>query len=173
MTKITMTANKGQTHVQRAVYDATRLFFIDQSDASAQYLIGYIYSKGRDVKKDGAEATKWLRKAAEQGHRKAQVHLGMMYRLGYSGIPKNYAEAAKWLRKAAEQGDAKGQYNLALLYARGQGVDKDEEAFVEWTLKAAEQGYASAQACLAEMYYTGEDVPQDSTGSREGQRRTR
>ena len=43
MAHITMTANEQQPHVQRAVYDATRLFFIEQGDASAQYLIGYIY----------------------------------------------------------------------------------------------------------------------------------
>ena len=52
---------------------------------------------------DYAEAVKWYRKAAEQGHARAQYSLGFMYYNG-RGVPQDYAEAMKWYRKAADQG---------------------------------------------------------------------
>jgi TPR repeat protein len=51
------------------------------------------------------EAVKWFRKAAEQGHAKAQYALGRSYEMGL-GVVADYEEAAKWYRKAAEQGDS-------------------------------------------------------------------
>ena len=74
-------------------------------DGEAQYELAKKYENGEGVPLDFAEAAKWRRKAAEQGHADAQVSLGMMYDIGL-GVPKNYAEAAKWFRKAAEQGNA-------------------------------------------------------------------
>ena len=52
-----------------------------------------------------AEAVKWYRKAAEQGHAAAQNNLGAMYANG-QGVARSDAEAVKWFRKAAEQGYA-------------------------------------------------------------------
>ncbi len=89
--------------------------------------------------KDYAEAVKWWRKAAEQGHALAQSALGDMYCIG-EGVPENYAEAVKWYRKAAEQGDAVGQYNLGMMYSLGSGVQKDMAQATKWIRKAAEQG---------------------------------
>ena len=57
------------------------------------------------------EAVKWFRKAAEQGHTKAQYLLGQSFVLGM-GCKKNKEEAEKWLRKAAEKGHIKAQEYL-------------------------------------------------------------
>ena len=76
----------------------------DDIDAEAQYELAKKYESGEGVPQDYAEAVKWWRKAAEQGHAVAQT-LGDMYDIGL-GVPKDYAEAAKWVRKAAEQGNA-------------------------------------------------------------------
>ena len=50
------------------------------------------------------EAVKWYRKAADQGHARAQYFLGSCYDYG-TGVGEDDAEAVKWYRKAAEQGD--------------------------------------------------------------------
>ncbi|MBO7224189.1 MAG: sel1 repeat family protein, partial [Kiritimatiellae bacterium] len=63
------------------------------------------YYNGLGVQQDYAEAVKWFRKAAEQGHAGAQYRLGICYGKGL-GVPQDHEEAAKWVRKAAEQGDA-------------------------------------------------------------------
>ena len=86
-------------------------------DAIAEYTLGNMYSAGKGVSRDYAEAVKWYRKAAEQGYVRAQESLGFMYEKG-QGIPRDYAEAIKWFRKAAEQGDAVALWPHLLSWAR-------------------------------------------------------
>jgi hypothetical protein len=69
------------------------------------------YSLGYKVRKDPAEAVRWYRKAALQGHAIAQYNLGKCYDYGF-GVEKKPAEAVRWYRKAAEQGDAHARKRL-------------------------------------------------------------
>ena len=65
---------------------------------NAQYNLALIYKNGNGVAQDYAEAAKWHRLAAEQGHLKAANNLGSLYYAG-DGVLQNYAEAAKlWKR---------------------------------------------------------------------------
>ena len=61
----------------------------------------YKYRRGWPL--DDAEAMKWFRKAAEQGHADAQYNLGIMYKYG-NGVPQDYVLAHMWLNIAAAQG---------------------------------------------------------------------
>lgn len=54
----------------------------------APYILGLAYGHGRDVQKDFTEATKWMHKAAEQGHIGIQETLGPSYCLG-QGVLKD------------------------------------------------------------------------------------
>ena len=73
-------------------------------DANAQYDLAECYYYGTGgIKKDYVEAIKCYRKAAEQGHAKAQHALGELYKNG-NGVKQDYIEAAKWYRLAAQQG---------------------------------------------------------------------
>ena len=47
----------------------------EQGDAEAQYRLAYRYATGVAVSQDNAEASRWLRLAAEQGHTQAQQFL--------------------------------------------------------------------------------------------------
>ena len=80
----------------------------DAGEASAQFNLGLMYTEGRGVPQDDAEAIAWYRRSAEQGHAGAQVNLGGMYANG-RGVPQDYVEAIAWYRRAAEQGDAVAQ----------------------------------------------------------------
>ena len=104
--------------------------------------------------KDEVQAVSWFRKAADQGHAKAQHNLGYCYDNG-KGVPKDEVQAVSWYRKAAEQGYVDAQFNLALRYAQGKGVAKDEVEAVKWYRKAAEQGDAQAQNNLGVCYDKG------------------
>ena len=108
-------------------------------DASAQFLLGLMYSRGEGVPKDAATVVTWYSKAAEQGYADAQFSLGLMYARG-EGVPKDAATAVTWYRKAAEQGDAKPQSNLGAMYAKGEGVPKDYVQAYMWRNLAAAQG---------------------------------
>jgi len=71
-------------------------------------LLGLMYANGQGVALDIAEAWKWWRKAAQQGHAGAQDVSGLL--LG--GM--NYGGAVEWYRKAAEQGDAESERKLTI-----------------------------------------------------------
>ena len=77
--------------------------WLNDDDAEEQYCMGLeLYGK------DDAQAARWFRKAAEQGHVDAQYMLGDCYCYG-KGVPLDEDEAEKWFRKAAEQGHTLAQ----------------------------------------------------------------
>ena len=102
-----------------------------QGDAQAQFELGNLYEKGKDVREgeDHAKKSEWWLRAAEQGHVGAQCALG---HLCQSVPDDDYAEAAKWFCRAAWRGCAEAQVKLALLYAQGQGVPQDEREAYIW-----------------------------------------
>lgn len=145
-------------HVARLIAKAER------GDANAQNTLAYYYSGGQlvemPVQQDFAEATRWSRRAAEQGDAVGQCNLGVAYRSG-RGVEKDDIEAARWFRLAAEQGVAVAQFNLALMYLVGEGVPKDVEQAVRWFCLAGEQGDAGAQRNLGVIYQGGYGVAAD------------
>jgi TPR repeat protein len=54
------------------------------------------------VAQNDAEALKWFRKSAEQGHALAQYNLGVMYERG-AGALQDYVQAYMWYNLAAAQ----------------------------------------------------------------------
>lgn len=92
----------GEVHAERIRRNA------ENGELQAMYSLGCGYLNGWDVKKDEAEAVKWLRLAAEHGHAFAMYDLGKCYRKG-TGVEQNDAEAVRWYARAAADG-----VNLAL-----------------------------------------------------------
>ncbi|MCX7108694.1 MAG: tetratricopeptide repeat protein [Proteobacteria bacterium] len=132
------------------------------TDAQTQFNLGMAYAKGESVPRNIAEAVKWFRMAAMQGHAEAQFSLGLLYHFGHNqGIHQNYAETAKWWLMAAEQGDAKAQSALAQLYEDGHGVLQNYAEAAKWYLMAANQGYAEAQFSIGVLYIRGVGVQQN------------
>ncbi len=107
-----------------------------EGDANAQNRLGFIYAEGQVVDQNYAEAARWFRRAAEQGHAESQYNLGLLYGNG-QGVPYDYGTAARWTRLAAEQGDALAQYNLGVLYHNGEGVPQDVVLAHMWVDLAA------------------------------------
>jgi TPR repeat protein len=89
------------------------------------------------------QSVEWFRKAAEQGSKHAQFHLGYAYWYG-KGVPVDWAAGALLFQKAAEQGHAPAQHNLGYAYCHGAGVAVDYTKALGWYRKAAEQGHANA-----------------------------
>ena len=76
----------------------------EQGNAEAQFKLGWMYRKGKDVPKNNAEALKWHWLAAEQGYIAAQYSVGWIYSRGEDNFPQDDTEALKWYWLAAEQG---------------------------------------------------------------------
>ena len=163
-----------------AIMETRRL--AEQGDADAQYNLGYRYVTGIGVPQDRAEAVRWLRLAADQGHTQAEDFLGRMPPMGSQRATDNVAETelpatlppatgqsprsgnpfrVPSFRTDAEQGDADAQFNLGVRYTNGLGVPQDEAEAVRWYQLAAEQGHVDAQWILGVIYANGEGVPQD------------
>ena len=141
------------------IFNALQIHEIQQraqaGDSEAQYILGSAYRTGGPIlAKDMNATVQWWRKAAAQGHARAQNDLGYLYQKG-EGVPLDYAEAAKWYRMAAAQGDATAQDNLGSLYFSGRGVRRSYKAAFAWVAMAARQGLAAAQHDLAIMYRYG------------------
>jgi TPR repeat protein len=117
-------------------------------------------AQAADARHDYATELKLLRPLAEEGNRRAQTSLGLMYAYG-KGVPKDYKNAVAWYGKAAEQGNARAQTLLGIMYEFGNGVPQDYTQAAGWYRKAAEQGFAPAQARLGIMYNLGNGVPKD------------
>ena len=115
----------------RAQHNLRLMYEKGQGNADAQAKLGIIaqpassadFQKGLDAvdRRDFATTLREWKPLAEQGHARAQFHLGMMY-FQAVGVPQDYAEAMRWWHKAAEQGDGMSQYNLGFMYPNGQGV---------------------------------------------------
>lgn len=86
------------------------------------------------------ECEEWYERAAEQGHRRAQVRAGML-----AAARGDMVSAARWYREAAESGSRNGAFNLGLLLAR---EGSEREAALWWS-RAANDGHGRAALRLA------------------------
>jgi len=103
---------------------------------------------------DYSKAARWLLKAAEQGHAKAQACLGRLHDKGL-GVNKDRAEAVRWYRLAADRdagGDAALQLKLGGMYQHGVHVEADAPEATRWYRKAAASDSAEAKALIGGLF---------------------
>ena len=81
-----------------------------QVEIECMYHIGRKYHFSQNY----GEAAEWYRKAAEQGHVRAQHYLGILYEEG-KGVEQDYTKALQWYTKSAEQGDEDAELKLIRL----------------------------------------------------------
>lgn len=93
------------TEVKKDAVQAWRLFYHAASvfgDAEAQYNLARLYLTGEGVEKNAMLAARWLRNAAEKGHKNAQATLGELLFVGEQ-MPGRHAEGLMWLSLAREK----------------------------------------------------------------------
>src|SRR6266481_2493385 len=89
-------------------------------DVKSQVQLGLTFLTGDGVRKDDAEAVKWLRKAADQDNPVAERYLAEMYFKG-RGVPADNAGAGKRVRLRVGEGDRQKEEHPALLFTQGLG----------------------------------------------------
>lgn len=129
-------------------------------DAHAQFEVAAIYTEGRAISQDLAEAAKWYERAAAHGFAPAQYRLGNLYEAG-TGVEKNLETAKLWYQRAAESGNRMAMHNLAALYAGGQLGEQQFEQAAQWFEQAANRGMTDSQFNLGMLYARGLGVEQD------------
>ncbi|MBX3304753.1 MAG: sel1 repeat family protein [Nitrospira sp.] len=95
------------------------------------------------VSREYHNAIPWLEQAANAGHMRAPLVLGILYEQG-TGVKEDAATAAKWYEKGIENGNAAAARRLANLYHVGTGVPHDEAKSNELLKKAVEMGDKAA-----------------------------
>ena len=81
------------------------------------------------------EIFEWRLKAASQGLRSAQFHVGAMFVLG-NGVNRDEREGLKWFRMAAESGDHQAQLQCGRILIWGHAVEHDFFEARKWLLLA-------------------------------------
>lgn len=139
------------------------LYHANDGNAEAQFALGRAYDQGRyGLNVDIEEAVRWMHKAAQKGHLRAENSMGFYCSEGI-GVEKDMKEAFRWYRLAALNGNEVAQSNLGLMYYRGEIIEKDITQAIKWWKLAADQGFDSAMVRLGDCYYYGEGVEQEYT----------
>ena len=112
----------------------------------AQFNLGQAYKLGRGVTQDLAQAEEWYRKAAVQGHEKAEDNYGLTM---FQGGKRK--EALPWIEKSAARGEPRAQYILGTALFNGDGMNKDWVRAYALMTRASAAGLAPASASLAQM----------------------
>lgn len=131
----------------------------EAGNAECQYEMGWELARRSDRWKEEEKsqgAFSWFRKAAEQGHAKAENCLGECYRDGH-GVEADLSEAVRWFEKAAEQNNPDALFNLGFYYYAGNGVRRDwkkARVLFERAVDADKHGLRAgdkAKECLRNM----------------------
>jgi hypothetical protein len=135
--------------------------------AEAEYQLGRCYLLGLGVPPGINEALRWLRRAADQGHREARTQLaglalqGVGPRDGYGGgnglfglrdgpaEAPDYDAAERWARLAAADGSAEAMALLAFVLTEGPQDRRDEAAGLALYRESAALGWSRGQLGLA------------------------
>lgn len=128
---------------------------------TALYLLAGFHEKGFGVAQDGALAVALYRRAAEAGHRAAQMHLGIAL-LEAADAGSDRSEAERWLRRAALNGEPEAAFRFGELCIKGGSAPPNYAEAAIWFQRAAEAGQKEAARTLGQLYLTGKGVPQDA-----------
>ena len=115
-----------------------------KGNAEAEFKVGEMYETGFGVKEDKAEATKWITKAANQGHETAGFKL-LYWDLEKNGVNAGNKEKFESLKAKAKAGDPQAQYYLGKMHAHGVGMKRNSNKALSWLNKAAFVGVLEAE----------------------------
>ncbi len=118
----------------------------DAGDADAQFNLAQAYKLGRGVPADLNQAEDYYRRAALQGHQKAEE----MYGLALHQRDR-FADAVTWLDRAASRGEPRAQFVLGTMYFNGEGVAKDWVRAYALVLRAGDTNLPQAATTLDQM----------------------
>ncbi|OYW88199.1 MAG: hypothetical protein B7Z20_03150 [Sphingobium sp. 32-64-5] len=128
----------------RAVQEWTPL--AQQGDPDALFNLGQAYKLGRGVPTDMGLAIDYYRKAAAQGHSRAEDNYGLVL------FQQNRrVEAMPYIERSAQRGEARAQYLLGIALFNGDFAAKDWPRAYAMMSRAASTGLPQATSSLAQM----------------------
>ncbi|MEC3910847.1 SPOR domain-containing protein [Sphingobium sp. CR2-8] len=115
-------------------------------DPDAQFNLAQAYKLGRGVQPDVNVAIDWYRKAAVQGHLRAEDNLGLlMFQQG------DRAAAMPYLQRASLRGEPRAQYIVGTALFNGDTAPKDWVRAYALMTRASASGLTQAATSLEQM----------------------
>jgi cell division septation protein DedD len=115
-------------------------------DSDAQFNLGQAYKLGRGVQPDLNIAIDWYRKAAQQGHMRAEDNLGLL--LFQQG---DRSGAMPYLQHASMRGEPRAQYIVGTALFNGDMIGKDWVRAYALMTRASASGLPQASSSLEQM----------------------
>lgn len=115
-------------------------------DSDAQFNLGQAYKLGRGVQPDLNTAIDWYRKAAQQGHMRAEDNLGLL--LFQQG---DRSGAMPYLQHASMRGEPRAQYIVGTALFNGDMIGKDWVRAYALMTRASAAGLPQASSSLDQM----------------------
>ena len=97
-----------------------------------------------------SDDVKWLNRLADSGNSDAALQLGLDYRDGRLGLPRDPATGLNWLKRSASEGNAFAEDELGKMYADGIGTNKNASIAMQWWKSAMKDGDPNARLHLSE-----------------------
>jgi TPR repeat protein len=144
---------EGLRHIQRAA---------DAGSSEGAHRLALVYAQGlAGTPRNEARALELFDKAANAGHVRAQINLGILYLRGV-GTPRDIINARAWLEKAAASGDPQALYTLGRAMSEGsEQVAPDPVRAADLFRRAAEKGHALAGLRYGLMLSEGTGIKRD------------
>lgn len=115
-------------------------------DPDAQFNMGQAYKLGRGVPANLDQALDWYRKAAAQGHARAEDNYGLLL------FQQNRREEAMpLLERSAERGEPRAQYLVGTALFNGDLLSRDWVRAYAMMMRASASGLPQAARALAHM----------------------
>jgi TPR repeat protein len=132
------------------------------ADAKAKYELAEMYSDGKGVAQNFAEAAKWYRRAADAAHPEAEAAMGIISLSKAVGLARDDEAAVRFGSDPAKLSEL-----LAMIFGAADKLQIKDTAELklagQWLRKGAEQNVAAAQLILGLMAMNGIGVQQDLT----------
>lgn len=123
--------------------------------AMAQTELGKLYLHGNTnlgVSISPRLAVDYFKKAAEQNDGEALLQLGLCYKEGIGGLPKDFKKAFEYTKQSADAGCEQGMYETGMDYLQEIGTDKDFTEAFRYISAAAERNVVDAYEVLGDIY---------------------
>lgn len=137
----------------------------DAGDVAAQYAMARHYGGVTGAAFDPAKSLDYTRRAARNGHTRAQVDLAFVYFNGSDLLPKDPRQSAAWFGKAAASGSVIAQCMLGDFYRSGWGgLPKDPAramGYYRETATKTDRCAAKSQYALYVGYAAGVGAKRD------------
>lgn len=134
----------------------------DAGSAEGEHRLALIYANGEaGIPRNDGRAAELFEKAAEKGHRRAQLNLGTLYFRG-QGVPRDLIQARAWLEKAAADGDPYAHYALGRAMSESAPpAAADPARAADLFRRAAEKGHMLAALRYGMMLGEGVGIRKD------------